>query len=188
MNSINLLPPDIKATLDQKKKNVLVLGVLYKSVWILAFVVGIITATWFFLEANAKNVDLELAKKNEEISSFGTLENQAKKVADKISSIKKIEGNLNSWESLITEMQKAMPSNTYLSKLSISSDGKVRASIAGLSKSKTNIASLRNALEESKYFEYVDIENASTDIDPKTGVDIENFSLSFSLEKGALDE
>jgi hypothetical protein len=188
MNSINLLPPDIKSSLEQKRKNVIVLSIFRKSLWILLLISGIIVGTWFYLESSARNVDNELAKGNEAIAAFGNLETQAKKVSEKITAVKKIEAGLNSWEGVVAEIQKVMPSGTYLSRMSLDSNSKNRATMTGYAKNKQNIASLRDALENSDYFEFVDIESASTENNPRTGVDIETFTLSFSLEKGALDE
>lgn len=188
MNSINLLPPEIKATLEQKRKNVVVLGIFRKSLWIFLLTSGIVIGTWFFLENSARTVDDDLAKGNEAIAAFGNLETQSKKVSGKITAVKTIEGSLNSWEGVVAEIQKVMPGGTSLSRMSLDSNSKNRATMTGYAQNKQNIATLRDALENSEYFEFVDIESASTENNPQTGVDIETFTLSFSLEKGALSE
>jgi vacuolar-type H+-ATPase subunit I/STV1 len=188
MSNINLLPPDIKTSLEQKKKNLIVRNLFFKSLWIFVFTLGITAGTWFYLENTARNVDEDLALANEAVSSFGSLETQARKVSEKITAIKTIENGLNHWQNVIAEVQKVMPTGTSLSKLSLNSNSKTRATMTGYAKDKQSIATLRDSLETSEYFEYVDIESASTQDDPKTGTDIETFTLSFSLQKGALDE
>lgn len=188
MNSINLLPPEIKNGLEQKKKNLVVRRILVRSIWAFIFTVLFSGAAWFYLNYSAGNIDDEMVQKEEAISKFGLLENKAKKAADKISSVKKIESKLNHWENVVAEVQKVMPAGTYLSRVSLNADGKVRASMTGFAKSKENIASLRDALENSEYFQYVDIDNAATQTDPRNDTEVETFTISFSFEKGALDD
>lgn len=188
MSNINLLPPDIKSSIEQKKKNTVVRNILIKMVWIIVLTVAISVGCWFYLDYSSGDLDETMAAKEESISKYGTLENKAKNAADKISSVKKIEGNLNHWQGLIAEIQSVMPSGAYLSKVSIYSDGKNRAEMTGFAKTKENIATLRDALEKSKYFEFVDIDSAATQSNPRDGAEIETFNISFSLEKGALDE
>lgn len=188
MNSINLLPPDIKSGLEQKKKNLLIKNILVKAVWAFLFTVSVTIGAWFYLNYSAGNIDSEMAANEEAISKFGTLENKAKKAADKISTVKKIEGNLNHWENIVAEIQRVMPTGTYLSRVSLNSDSKIRATMTGFAKSKENIASLRDALENSEYFRYVDIDSAATQSDPRTDTEVETFTISFSFEKGALDD
>jgi Tfp pilus assembly protein PilN len=188
MSSINLLPPDVKLGLEQKRKNLVVLKILYRAIWVFIFVAVVVAGTWYYLENSARNVDEELSRGNESLAAFGNLETQAKKVSEKITAIKKIESGLNHWPGVVSEIQKVMPSGTYLSRMSLDSKQKARATMAGYATDKQSIAALRDALESSEYFEFVDIESASTESNPKTGVDIETFTLSFSIEKGALDE
>jgi Tfp pilus assembly protein PilN len=188
ISNINLLPPDIKSSIEQKKKNTVVRGIFARVVWAFVLTVGVAVAAWFYLDYSGRNVNEQLAQKEEAIAKFGTLENKAKKSAEKISSVKKIENSLNHWGGIVAEIQQVMPSGTYLSKVSLDSNGKVRADMTGFARTKENIASLRDALEKSKYFEYVDIDSAATQSDPRNGTEIETFTVSFSLEKGALDE
>lgn len=188
MNSINLLPPDIKESIAQKKKNGVILGLFYRSLLLAVFVLVITTGTYLYFQKNSQKVASELEVATQSVSGYGQLEEQAAKIADKLSAIKAIEAKLNHWSGTVAEIQKVMPTGVYLSKASLNSDNKVRGELSGFAKNKEGIAALRDAMEASTYFEYVDIESASTETNPKTGDDLESFVLSFSLEKGALDE
>jgi Tfp pilus assembly protein PilN len=79
-----------------------------------------------------------------------------------------------------------MPNGAYLTSIKIDSDSKTRGQISGIANSKQTVAALRDALEKSPKFQYVDIESSKTQVDPVSSKDVENFTLSFSLEKGAL--
>lgn len=188
MSNINLLPPQIKDSIEQRKKNSVIRRILLRSIWLFGLTIGLAVVTWIFLDYSGRNVDEELIRKEEAISQFGGLENKAKKASEKITSVKKIENGLNHWEDIIAEIQKVMPAGSYLSRASLNAETKTRATMTGFAKTKENIASLRDALERSDYFEYADIDSATTQSDPRNGTVVEAFTISFSLEKGALDE
>jgi Tfp pilus assembly protein PilN len=188
MNSINLLPPDIKKSIEQRKKNARTVHYFWRSFMYALLALAISGAAYVGIEQLYHKNTAELAKAETEISSYGDVEAKAKSVAEKLSTIKSIQKEINSWSGVILEIQKVMPSNVSLSRVSLKSDSKTRAEITGFAKTKEGIASLRDALDESEYFEYVDIESASTEKDAKTEINLESFVITFSLSKGALDE
>jgi len=188
MNSINLLPPDIKKGINQKKKNATLLKLLYQSILYTILVIAITVGAYFYFEQNTQRISNQLEAADNDTTAFGQLEKQSADVAGKLLAVKTIEGNLNSWSNDVAEIQKIMPSGVYLTKVSLTSDSKVRGGMSGFAKNKDSVAVLRDAMEDSEYLEFVDIENASTETDPKTGKDLESFTLSFSLAKGALDD
>lgn len=188
MSNINLLPPNIKESIEQKKKNSMVLGLFYKSLIYALIIIVVTVGAYIYLENNTNNIAAKLAVANEQINGYGQLEEQSTRVSEKLLAIKTIEKKLNHWTDVVAEVQKVMPSGVYLSKTSLNADNKIRGEISGFAKTKNGIATLRDAMEKSEYFEYVDIEEAATETNPKTGEDLESFTLTFSLQKGALDE
>ncbi len=188
MSNINLLPQGIKQNLEQKKKNRETLKFFTKTLLTLVLVIVISGTTWLFLTNGLRSINLAVEKKNEAIKKYGSLEEESKNTAEKLNTIKLIANSTNSWSPIIEEIRKVMPTGTYLSEISMSADTKTRGEMIGFAKTKDSIATLRNTLEDSTYFQFVDIENIATEEDPTTGIERESFTLSFSFTEGALDE
>lgn len=186
MNSINILPPEIKKDLEEAKKNSKNVSYFVKTGLLLLLVAFIFSTAYFYLNYSLKIANAELGAKEEEISKFGGLEEESKKIAERLSSIKSITGASNKWSSVIGEIQNIMPAGIYLRTVKMDSAVKGRGQITGVAQSKNDVASLRELMEKSKKFEFVDIELSSTTQDLKTKAQIETFTLSFSLQKGAL--
>jgi Tfp pilus assembly protein PilN len=186
MINVNLLPPDIKEEIAQTKKN----GQIVKVFWKLIFLILIYLLLsggfyyWFSLEQN-KTAN-ELAKKEEEIKKYGILEQEAKNIADRLNTIKQIQSNTFVWSGTIDEIMTVVPTGVSLKSVKIDSVNKNRNQITGDANTKTEVASLRDSLEKSNKFQYVDIEASTTIKDPAKNREYENFTISFSLEKGAL--
>ena len=86
----------------------------------------------------------------------------------------------------MAEIHNVMPAGAYLVSIKLDSDSKVRDQIAGMARSKQDVAALRDAMDKSAKFEYVDIESSSTQYDSASQKDVENFTITFAITKGAL--
>lgn len=188
MTKINLLPPKIKKDIELKKKNREAVLNLTKVLFSLVAATIIGSIVWWHLNSKIKLSEEILQNVSQSIEKYGNLEQEAKKTADKIDKIDKIEKNLDHWSPLMREIQELIPQDTTLTKLSISTDPKVRCEIIGYAKDKASISALRDNMENSDYFEYVDIVNTTTESPSGEKTERENFNIGFSLEKGALDE
>lgn len=186
MINANLLPPDIKKDIAQSKENAKALRFVWLTLMVLIIVVAIALGLWYYFTQSLNSTTADLTNRQEATKKYGTLEEKAKKLAERITTIKMINGKTNHWSGVISEIQKVMPSGVYLTSVRIDSNPKVRAQISGYAKSKQEVAALRDAMDKSEKFEFVDIESSTTEKNPKTQADVENFSITFSLTKGAL--
>jgi type IV pilus assembly protein PilN len=186
MINVNLLPPEIRAEIDQQKKNGQVMSVFWKLIALTLTYLLIFGGFYYYFYSSSRTLSSELGTKEEEVKKYGTLEEEAKKVAERLNIIKQIQGNTNVWSGVIDEVMNVVPSGVSLKSIKIDSSAKNRNQISGEAVSKTLVASLRDSLEKSDKFEYVDIETSMTAEDPTKTKELENFTISFSLEKGAL--
>jgi Tfp pilus assembly protein PilN len=186
MINANLLPPEIKQDIAQSKAN----SKAIKYVWLISLILVIVLliagGLWYSFNSSLGTTSAELQTKQEATKKYGTLEEKAKKLAERIATIKKIDNKTNHWSGVISEIQAVMPTGLYLNSVRIDSSPKIRAQISGTAKSKQEVATLRDSMEKSPLFEYVDIESSTTEKDPKTAADVENFTISFALSPGAL--
>lgn len=186
MINVNLLPPESKKEITQAKKNRTIRGVFLKTLLLLLLTLLISITAWYYFSQNLSRTSSELKNKEEQMTKYGTLEEKAKKVSERLDTIKQIEQNTNHWSSVIAEIQKVIPNGIYLNSVKIEEDPKTRSQISGFAQSKQEVATLRDAMDKSDKFRYVDIEVSTTAKDPLKKRDIESFTISFSLEKGAL--
>jgi Tfp pilus assembly protein PilN len=186
MINANLLPPEVKKDITQAKENSKALKYIWLTLLVLVTVVAVSAVVWTMLDKSFKTSVTELVRRENETKKYGSLEEKAKKLSSRISTIKTIDAKTNHWSAVISEIQTVMPTGLYLNSVRIDSNVKVRGQLTGYAKSKQEVATLRDSMEKSPLFEYVDIESSTTEKEPKTQADIENFTISFSLTKGAL--
>lgn len=185
MINVNFLPQTLKKEISQAKKNRevrnLILKVLLMIISVILFSFGLI----FYLQLRVNSVNSELNKKLEKVKEFGNLEEKSKSLADRITSIKKIINDSNKWSGVIEDIQKVIPSGVYLTSAKLDSTPNNRGQLSGYAQSKKQIAALRDEMEKSNRFQYVDIENSITVNDPLSNKEAESFTISFSFEKEA---
>jgi Tfp pilus assembly protein PilN len=186
MINANLLPPDVKAEIAQTKQNKSLVKYFWLSLLIFIVAAGTVAGSWYYFSMILKTDQNELRAKQAENEKYGAIIEKSKSLSQKITTIKKIDSSTNKWSGVVMEIQKVMPSGAYLVSVKIDSDSRVRAQISGYAASKQIVASLRDSLEKSPKFQYVDIDSSKTESDTTTKTDKENFTLSFSLEKEAL--
>lgn len=184
MINVNLLPEDIKTEIKQSKKNAEVLSLLGRfSLFFMVYVL-ILTVFYFYLSYQVKVTATELTKREQAISKYSTLEEKARRVADRLATVKNIQKNSNHWTNLIKELGTVVPDGVYLNAVRIDPAGKGRNQITGYARSKQEVAALRDSMEKSSKFRYVDIESSVSSSSDKVAQ--ESFTISFSLEKDAL--
>lgn len=184
-NNINLLPKEIKEDIAQSKKNKRALNYLYKSFFWITITFTIILICWIYYSVQISGISDLINRKEISINKYSEIEIKSKEIADRLKTIKKIDNELYTWPKVLEEIQKAMPSGATLTSLSLNPEKNQRSEITGKAKTKSTVASLRNLLEESEKFEFVNIERSSTSDDVKEG-EIESFTITFSLTEGAL--
>jgi Tfp pilus assembly protein PilN len=186
MINVNLLPPEIKGQINQTKKNLSLLKIVGK-VSLLFFTYSVVAVGFYlYFDASLSSIISEYNNKEGQIKEYGALEEIAKKVVERINTIKQIQDNTNAWSGLIDEITKVVPNGVSLKNIKIDSSSKNRNTITGNAISKTDVATLRDAMEKSTKFQYVDIESSTTTEDLSAKTEFESFTISFALEKGAL--
>lgn len=188
MNSINLLPGNIKKDIKQSKENKKTLSRFWKSLFLLLLTLFLVTAFSAYFNYRLSSSQVELSEKKKSIEAYGNLESETRAFSEKLDKIVRIEENINHWSGTLEEISRLMPSGAYLSTLGIDSETKSRSRITGFADSKDTVAFLRNTLENSDRFEYVNIESSVVAQDPAESREVENFTITFSLKKEALSE
>lgn len=186
MSKINLLPPEYKLEIQQAKENKSLRRFLLKTLLLILVVTGLFFGEYFVLNFLLEASSKELQQRESGLEVYGNLENDAKKIAAGLNTINLIDKNSPQWSGIIEEIQNIMPQGVYLTNVKMDSSRKIRNTINGIAATKKEVAALRDLMEDSKKFDYVDIESSSTVTDPKTKRETESFSISFSIEKGAL--
>lgn len=185
MININLLPPEKQEFLAQSKKNARALKNLKIVVTLLVVSLIAYSIPYSILYLKTKEITTKERAAEDAIKPFAPLENKAKKSSEKITAVKNIMAANNNWPKLISELQKITPTGVTFSSLSIEADSKLRQSVSGDADSKKAVAALRDAMEASPLFEYVNIESDTTTASSKDAKAVENFNLSYSITKGA---
>jgi Tfp pilus assembly protein PilN len=186
MNNLNLLPTEIKEEIEQSKKNKQVLNAFASALGILLLVGAIFVGLNFYFNMKLDQTNRTLTEKEKEVKKYGDIEDRAKKVTERIDTVKKIIDGTNIWSGVIEEIQKIMPGGISLTSIRIDSTANNRNQISGFAATKKEVAALRDAMEKSDKIEYVDIESSTTINDSALKREAENFTLTFSLSKGAL--
>ena len=186
MINVNLLPEEIKSEINQSKKNRIVLAILYKTLGIIFFTAIIFAFFYSYFNIELNNAKESYGFKEKSLKEYGSLQESAQKIAEKINTIKKIEASSNDWSGTIDEINNIVPAGIYLNSIKLDSSAKTRGQITGRATSKNEVATFRDNLEKSQKFQYVDIESSTTQIDPLSKKEAENFTITLSLEKGAL--
>lgn len=185
MIRVNLLPDETKAEINQAKNNTRLVSYFGKSVLIFIGFVLLIAGFYYYFSESLRVVNADLADKEAGITKYGATEEKAKKIAERLDTIKKIQDNTNTWSGLIKDLASVVPNGVYLNSVKIDSATSTRGQIQGYATSKKEVATLRDAMEKSNRFEYVDIENSTTTSAPGEPAK-ESFTITFSLQKGAL--
>lgn len=188
MIKVNLLPDDVKLEIIQAKKNSELINIFIKTLIVLLFTILLIGFIYFYYKNEITLSSKKLIDKEKSIDQYGNLQEEATKISERINTIKKIEKSTFKWSGLMSEINKVVPTGVYLTGIKMDSVTKNRGQITGYAASKNEVATLRESLEKSKLFEYVDIESSLTQNDPASGLERENFTISLTLAKGALDE
>jgi Tfp pilus assembly protein PilN len=186
MINVNLLPPEIRAEQKTAKENRKILRLIFMLGGLFVLLSSIFGGQLWYFNNKLNEANQSLAQKEQSIKKYVDVENKSKKISERINTIGQIMDNSNNWSKVLEEIQTIMPSGVTLSNIKIDSSGKTRNTITGYALSKKEVAALREAMDNSGKFEYVDIESSSTESNPNLGREVENFTITFALTKGAL--
>ncbi len=188
MIKVNLLPEEAKESINQAKNNSALVNIFIKTVFLLFLTIIFLGGLYFYYKGALDSSVKVLTEKQKLIDQYGNLQETSKKLSERLDTIKRIDTNSNKWSGIMTEINKVVPAGIYLTGLKMDSNIKNRSQITGYAVSKREVASLQEALEKSDLLEYVDIEGSQTQTDPSSGLERENFTISLTLKREALDE
>jgi len=186
MISVNLLPPEIKNDIAASKQNAGALKNLYTLLSIIFISALFFGGLYYYFQKELSTQKNIYNQKSQTVQKYSTVEESAKRVAEKIDTIKKISNDGSRWTGVIEEINKIVPAGITLNSIKIDTSNKIRGTITGYASSKNIVAAFRDAVDKSNKFQYVDIENSTTQQDPVTKREVESFTITFSLESGAL--
>lgn len=186
MSKINLLPAEYKKDIEQAKANGKILNTLARVSWLFVGLVLVYLVTLFLMNQTLAAKTRELKENEAQVNGFGNLEEKSKKISERLTNIRTIDRKSPKWSTVISEIQRVMPSGIRLTKVKMDNQTKSRGNMSGYAATKKNVADLRNLMERSEKFKYVDIDSAGTVEDPETKKEVESFNISFTLEEGAL--
>lgn len=183
---INLLPPHLK---DQKKyaqRNRQLLSVMAVSVWLMFSIASALVASWYVIYRNQQKAEQKLEEQAAQSKRFGSIEQDAKTLADRLGSIEKIQGSQTHFSRLLNEVAAMTPSGVYLSNLQVGSEANSTMKISAYAETEQAAASFKNALEKSSRFSSAALQNLDADKDPFTGKSTYRLNLVVGLKEGAL--
>lgn len=186
MNSINLLPTELKEQYESSKQNRVLLGYLINISFLVLVFLGILVGSRYYLNTKLASVVKEVQGKEQSISKYGTLENDAQRLESRIKSAKKVLDNKIYFSKALNEVWKATPPKLYILTIDLDKDSTSRGKITGAAENKAEIALFIDALNKSSIFQYVDLESSTITIDSVSKQPKENFTVSYSLNQGEL--
>jgi Tfp pilus assembly protein PilN len=184
MIRLNLLPPEIKESIEFSKKNASLYQMFLKSLAGFTVLVGvmiIVGATVYYNETGASD-EREVAKN--QLAAWDSTEHDAKDFADRLALISKLKKLDLGWPLVFSEMAKSTPPNIRLASYDFTNNATSRVSITGYALSNTDIGKYRELLSGSSLFKYVDIESITQGNDP-TNSNVKSllFKISMNLDQ-----
>lgn len=182
---INLLPPTIKEQRDYAKRNRKLVGAIWITIAIIVVVSLAFAGSWYLLGRNITSLDAQLTENTMNTKKYGSIESQAKALADRLSAVEKVQADRNNYIAFLSELAAKTPPDVYINTLSVDATGSAM-SITAFAKSQQAAANFKNSLESSKRFSSAAIQNLDPDKDPYTGQPTYRMSLTVGLKEGAL--
>lgn len=182
---INLLPPSLK---DQRRFGEYNRAVV-RYITAVACVFGLIAISfagaWVWLDREEARLTTEVSNRSSSIKQFGTIERDAKALADRLGSIEKIQSEKTHYPALLEELGKVTPAKAYIFSFAVDSAGK-SMSLTAYAENDEAIAAFKNALEASPRFRAVALGGISPERDPYDGQPTNRVAMTVALEDGAL--
>ena len=176
--SINLIPTKIKE--EREKAKIMNELLIFLIAYFLLFCVltSTIYLTNFYLKTNISSLNTNIEQENIKLKEFTDTEKQLISTNQKLTSIQQIDTDRIIWSNVLTELLSLLPNTTQLN--SISTDGTNKLiTLSGNAKSRTDIANLKDKLEDSGYFKNITFSTSS--YNDQTAV--YSFKLLAELEK-----
>ena len=176
---INLLPGDIKEDIDFGRRNVRI----RKYVGLTVVVAGILSAGLIGANLYGKKelsrLEREHAALVEKLGSVKTLTEEAKVLESKLKILKELFAKETNYVALLEDIEKTIVPGSQLQQLELNGDETKPLELRFIIAEEIVAATLRNSLDESPRFKFVDIQDittAATDHGPEITV---TYKLSY---------
>lgn len=184
MIRLNLLPPEIKESIDYSKKNASLYQVLMKLAAAFVVMAAVVGVVGYVVYTNKEIAQEEKAVMEAELASWKDTQTDAKDFSDRLNLVDKIQGEELNWELIFSELANSTPANVKLASYDFTSNSTTRVSLTGYAISNSDIGTFRELLSKSKLFQYVDIESVNAATDPAdSSKDVLSFKITLSLNQ-----
>lgn len=182
MNSLNLLPEEIKKEIALSKKNAKLREILFRVI-ALSFCLLVFVATLGFYVKSVQNfVEEEKEMIDAQLATAKNGETEAKDFYDRLELVRKTNSEKINWNAVLGVLSSQVPANLMIDSMNFPNDTSKRATLTGKALSDSDISSFRDLLANSKVFNYVDIEKISDGTDPKSeNRKVRDFTMSLSI-------
>lgn len=182
---INLLPPPVK----EQRRYAQVNRRLIKIIWlivILIVAIGVVFGlSWLALGNNIQHLNDQLAQDTASGKKYSGIESDAKKLADRLSTIEKVQADRSNYIALLQELAAVTPSDVYINTFALDVTGGTM-SLTAFARTQQAAANFKNSIEASKRFKSAALQTILPDKDPYTGQATYRLTLTVGLKDGAL--
>src|SRR3990172_8402521 len=114
MNSINLLPPEIKEQYEISKKNRTLLNFLMETIFVILLISAALFLSAVYLKTKLNLVSTKVEEKEQSIVKYGSLERDTKSLNERLNSVKKIMSQRIYFSKALDQLWQATPNNLFV--------------------------------------------------------------------------
>lgn len=186
MININLLPPEIKAKIKQKKQTA--------NVFSICLVIVIISAVFSILfrsfqetifKSRLDTLQSEIQKSNTDLENYGDLEKEAAFLYNRNQLAAQIQKDNPNWAVILTDLVNSVPGDVQVTSLDIDLSKTPNFVLQAITTNEREAIKFKEKLETSNYFRDVAFKSATISSQDKTNPNSPeqlNFNLEFNLE------
>lgn len=181
---INLLPPEIKEQIRYGRRNVSLRSYVVLTLIIaLALSLSLYGADWYGQRELAR-LDSELAETDERLGPVKALTGEGQAVEAKLETLKQLFAKETNYVALLEDIEATVVSGAQLQRLELTGDETQPLELQFIVSDKLVGATLRNSLEASERFKFVDIQTINETATPTGTQIIASYKLSYEPGQG----
>lgn len=182
---INLVPPSLKEQRRYSEYNRRLMRYIVLILGVFAVIAVSFVFAWLQLDRSQSQLTREIEARQQSAIKFGSIEADAKVLADRLASIEKIQSEKNRYPALLEELGRTTPSDAYIYTFSVDPTGKTM-NLTAYANSDQAVAAFKNSLEASSRFRAVALDNVAQEKDPYDGSPTNRVVMTIGLEESAL--
>ncbi len=153
MITLNLLPPERKQYLAQRRRNRITLEAGIGAVVILLLSTTALLGTSILLNSQVASQKADIEQTKDQLKRYTKIEQAIQTIRDRVASLATEEKVRLPWSSIAEDLANAVPEGVQLTQVSFSTSGMPHLQIGGKADNKEKVAVLRERLEFSERFE-----------------------------------